>query len=93
MGLAGVLSLSGCVAFSTNEVPEQFMNSTIITTSVKARLANHAGLQTLSLSVQTLNGEVLLGGYAQTQEQKVIAGRVAQTTEGVKKVINNIVVQ
>ncbi len=92
VGLVGVLSMSGCVAFSQKESPEQFVNSAIITSSVKGRLASHAGLETLSLSVQTINGNILLSGYAQTQEQKVMAERVAQTTEGVNKVINSIVV-
>ena len=93
MGVAGALWMSGCVAVSPNETPEQFMNSSIITTSVKARLANTAGLETLGLTVQTLNGDILLSGFAQNQEQKVAAGRVAENTEGVRKVINNIVVQ
>lgn len=93
ISLIAVFILQGCVAVSPNESPEQFMNSSIITTSVKARLANTAGLETLGLTVQTLNGDILLGGFAQNQEQKTIAGEVAQNTEGVRKVINNIVVQ
>jgi osmotically-inducible protein OsmY len=88
-----IFLLNGCVAVSQNETPEQFMNSSIITSSVKARLANTAGLETLSLSVQTLNGDVLLSGFAQNEEQKKMAEYVAQTTEGVRKVINHIVVQ
>ena len=85
--------MSGCIAVSPNETPEQFMNSSIITSSVKARLANAAGLETLSLTVQTLNGDILLSGFAQNEEQKLAAGRIAENTEGVRKVINNIVVQ
>lgn len=87
------LGLSGCVAISTQEEPEEFMNSSIITSSVKTRLAQASGLETLSLSVETLQGQVLLSGFAQTQEQKDMAGKIANNTEGVKKVINNIVVQ
>ena len=93
MGLAGALWMNGCVAVSSNETAEQFMNSSIITTSVKARLANTAGLETLSITVQTLNGDILLSGFAQNQEQKTTAGRVAENTQGVRKVINHIVVQ
>lgn len=87
------LGLSGCVAISAQEEPEEFMNSSIITSSVKARLAQASGLETLSLSVETLQGQVLLSGFAQTQEQKDMAGKIADNTEGVTKVINNIVVQ
>ncbi len=85
--------MSGCLAVSPNENAEDFMNSSIITSSVKARLAKASGLETLSLTVETLDGAVLLSGFAQTQEQKDEAARVANNTEGVQKVINNIVVQ
>ena len=91
--LVGAGLLSGCVALSPSETPEQFMNSSIITSSVKARLANTAGLETLSLTVQTLNGDVLLSGFAQNEKQKKMAEYVALTTEGVNRVINHIVVQ
>ncbi len=87
------LGLSGCVAISAQEEPEQFMNSAIITSSVKTRLVQASGLETLSLTVETLQGQVLLSGFAQTQEQKDMAGKIANNTEGVTKVINNIVVQ
>ncbi len=93
IGLAAIFILQGCVAVSHGESPEQFMNSSIITASVKTRLANTAGLETLGLSVQTLNGDILLSGFVQNERQKVAAGRVAENTQGVRKVINNIVVQ
>ena len=92
-GLVAAIVMGGCVAVSHQETPEQFMNSSIITTSVKTRLANEAGLETLSLTVQTLNGATLLGGFAQNEEQKKIAGKIAENTQGVHRVINNIVVQ
>ncbi|MEA3419109.1 MAG: BON domain-containing protein [Campylobacterota bacterium] len=93
VGLASVLLLNGCIAVSSKESPKQFMDSSIITASVKARLAGTAGLETLSINVSTLSGAILLSGFAQNEEQKRVAGRVAETTEGVQKVINNIVVQ
>ncbi len=92
-GFVVAMLINGCLAVSPNEGSEDFMNSAIITSSVKARLANASGLETLSFTVETLNGTVLLSGFAQTQEQKDAAGRVADNTEGVQRVINHIVVQ
>jgi osmotically-inducible protein OsmY len=88
-----VILLQGCFAYSPHESAGQYMNSSIVTTSVKARLAGTAGLETLTLNVETINGTTLLSGFAQTNEQKVLAGEVAETTKGVRKVINTIVVQ
>ncbi|SFV59866.1 putative lipoprotein [hydrothermal vent metagenome] len=92
-GFVVVAFINGCLAVSPDENTEEFMNSAIITSSVKARLANASGLETLSFTVETLNGAVLLSGFAQTQEQKDMAGKIANNTEGVQRVINHIVVQ
>ena len=85
--------MSGCAAISSSETPEQFMDSTIITASVKARLADSAGLEKLNLTVQTIDGDILLSGFVNSEIEKVKAGQVAENTQGVRKVINNIVVQ
>ncbi len=93
IGMAGALWMSGCAAISSSETPEQFMDSTIITASVKARLADSAGLEKLNLTVQTVDGDILLSGFVNSETEKVKAGQVAENTQGVRKVINNIVVQ
>ena len=91
--LSGALCLSGCVAVSQNETPKQFMDGSIITSSIKGRLANTAGMETLNLTVETLKGTVLLSGFAQNETQKRTAQEIAENTIGVDKVINHIVVQ
>ena len=85
--------MSGCIAISSSESPQEFAEGSIITTSVKTRLASTSGLESLSISVSTLKGAILLSGFVKSEEQKRLAGHVAETTEGVKKVINHIVVQ
>ncbi len=85
--------MSGCAVISSSETPKQFMDSSIITASVKARLADTVGLEKLNLTIQTLDSNVLLSGFVQSEAQKTLAGRVAENTQGVRKVINKIVVQ
>jgi osmotically-inducible protein OsmY len=93
IGLVSMLWLGGCIAMSPYETPKGFMDGSIITTSVKARLAGNVGLEGLSINVSTLEGTVLLSGFVRTEEQKKTAGEIATATEGVTKVVNNIVVQ
>ncbi|HHD73089.1 MAG TPA: BON domain-containing protein [Epsilonproteobacteria bacterium] len=88
-----VVMFQGCFAYSSQESAGDYVNSSIITANVKARLAGTAGLESLTLNVDTINGTTLLSGFAQNSEQKVLAGEVAETTKGVRKVINTIVVQ
>jgi len=93
MSVVIVLMFQGCLAYSPNESAGQYMNSSFVTTNVKARLAGTAGLETLTINVETINDTTLLSGFVQTNEQKVLAGEIAETTKGVHKVINTIVVQ
>ena len=46
-----------------------------------------------SINVQTLNGEVILSGFAKNSTEKVDAERLARDTSGVKAVRNEIVVR
>ena len=87
-----VLLFSGCIAMSPYEGPKNFMSGSVITTSVKSRLINTNGLDSFQISVSTLNGDILLSGFVANARQKALAERVANNTEGVKKVINSIVV-
>jgi len=85
-----VMVLQGCVAFSKEEGLDGFAHSSVITASVKGRLVTTNGLDGMRILVSTVNGDVLLGGFVPTQEQKEIAGKVALNTQGVNKVINSI---
>ena len=65
-----------------------------ITTSVKSHLATNDKLKTLTqISVRTDNKVVYLTGSVPTQQEKDLAGEVAQKVEGVNKVVNDIQVK
>jgi osmotically-inducible protein OsmY len=84
------LFINGCVAISPYEKPDKFVEGSVITNSIKARLINTNGLDSFQINVSTLNNEVLLSGFVANQEQKTLAQKVTMNTKGVKKVINHI---
>lgn len=60
---------------------------------VKAKLANDAGLATVSnVSVDVAGGVVTLSGTVASEEQKREAERAAATVDGVTKVVNQLTV-
>jgi osmotically-inducible protein OsmY len=85
-----LIFLNGCVAMSPYEKPNKFVEGSVITNSIKARLINTNGLDSFQINVSTLNNEVLLSGFVANQEQKILAQKVTMNTKGVKKVINHI---
>jgi len=88
--LLSIFFINGCVVLSPYEKPDKFIEGSIITNSIKARLVNTNGLDSFQISVSTLNNEVLLSGFVANQEQKDLAQKVTMNTKGVTKVINHI---
>lgn len=74
--------------------PITFIADSGITTKIKAKLAaQHLGsLKHIKVDTDD-KGVVSLGGYARTPSQVDLAVSVARDTEGVRSVINNIVVK
>ncbi len=46
-----------------------------------------------SIRVETLNGEVMLSGFAKNGNEKATAESIARNTDGVKRVRNEIVIR
>jgi hyperosmotically inducible protein len=90
---AMMVSLTGYAADADTSQPsaKAYVSDSVITTKVKAKLAE-AKLGTLiHVSVDTDNkGVVTLSGTAKTQESADKAAQIATATEGVTSVQNNI---
>lgn len=70
----------------------QAVDDAVLTSRVKAALANDAGLKTLDLKVDSSAGVVSLSGIVATQTMRDNAIQVAQSVEGVRSVNNNLMV-
>ncbi len=65
----------------------------LVTTTVKTALLNDELLKSFDISVVTRHGEVLLSGFVDNQAQAARSVQVAQGIEGVKSVMNHMVVK
>lgn len=65
-------------------------NDAAITTNVRSKLASDSDTSSLKLNVATNGAVVTLSGSATTEIEKDKAEQIAQHTEGVKRVVNNI---
>ena len=69
----------------------QAVDDTVITAKVKGEIAGKAGLGTASdVNVEVNSGVVELSGFVATADEKVRAGELARSINGVKDVRNNI---
>ena len=57
---------------------------------MKARFVDNKEVDASAISVETLNGTVMLSGFAKNSTEKVRAEEIARAVKGVKSVKNEI---
>lgn len=85
-----LITLSGCAVTRDQSTVGAYIDDTAITTSVKARFVDNKDVDATSISVETLNGTVLLSGFAKSSAEKMRAEEIAVLVKGVKSVRNEI---
>jgi len=88
-----LLSATGCAVSRGQETTGAYIDDTGITTLVKSRFVDSKQVDASSISVETLNGTVMLSGFAKSSTEKNTAESIARGVSGVKLVKNQIVVR
>lgn len=88
-----MLSVSGCAVQREQESVGSYVNDSGITVSIKSRFVESKEVDAVAISVETLNGTVMLAGFAKSNAEKAAAERLAWQATGVKAVKNAITVR
>ena len=93
MMAAALLTTAGCAVSRGQETVGAYVDDAGITTLVKARMAESKLVSATSISVETLNGTVMLSGFAKSLTEKNEAENIARGVNNVKSVRNEIVIR
>jgi osmotically-inducible protein OsmY len=85
--------LIGCGSTTVRESTGEYLDSTAVTTKVKARLFDMLGSDAFSIKVKTYKDWVQLSGFVNSETVKRRAGIIADNTIGVKYVRNDLIVK
>jgi hyperosmotically inducible protein len=88
-----VVVLSGCAVMRGQESVGAYVDDSAITTAVKARFVENKEVDASSIRVETLNGTVMLSGFAKDALERTTAETLTRKVEGVKSVKNEIAVR
>ena len=88
-----LLTVTGCAVTRGQETVGAYVDDAAITTAVKARFVENKDVDAASIKVETLNGTVLLSGFAKNTLEKTTAESIARRVNGVKSVKNEIAVR
>ena len=88
-----LLTAAGCAVTRGQESVGAYVDDIAITTAVKARFIDNKNVDASAISVETLNGTVMLSGFAKSMNEKTTAEQLAWKVGGVKQVKNEIAVR
>jgi hyperosmotically inducible protein len=88
-----LLTVTGCAVTRGQETVGAYLDDTGITTQIKSRFVESKQVDASSISVETLNGTVMLSGFAKSQNERMSAETIARAITGVKAVKNEITVR
>jgi hyperosmotically inducible periplasmic protein len=93
LATAFLLGAAGCAVTRGQESPGAYIDDTAITTAVKARFVENKDVDASSIRVETLQGTVMLSGFAKSLLEKSTAENLTWKVGGVKLVKNEIAVR
>jgi osmotically-inducible protein OsmY len=88
-----LLTATGCAVQRGQETMGAYVDDAGITTKVKARFIENKQVDATAISVETLNGTVMLSGFAKNANERSTAETLARGVAGVKSVRNEVVVR
>lgn len=85
--------LPSCSQNTKRESTGEALDSSVLTTKIKATFVGDSRLKALDINVKTYKGVVLLSGFVDTQAEADRAVQLARTVKGVKEVRNSLIVK
>ena len=93
LSAVALATLPGCAVMRGQETVGSYIDDATITTQVKAKMVENKNVDAGAIKVETLNGTVMLSGFAKNETERAAAERIAQDVNGVKAVKNQLVIR
>ncbi|MBU3647132.1 MAG: BON domain-containing protein [Limnohabitans sp.] len=88
-----LVAATGCAVTREQETVGAYVDDSVITTRVKTRFIEDKSVDASAVHVETLNGVVMLSGFAKNATEKKNAESIATKVKGVRSVKNDLSVR
>ena len=88
-----ITTFIACASTRTHESTGEYVDDSVITTKVKALLAEDDFLKSFQIGVETYKGTVQLSGFVNSRQAADKAGQITRSVKGVTSVKNNLIVK
>lgn len=80
----------GCTSSPNQQTAGQYIDDTVVTTSVKTAILKEESLKSAEINVETYQGVVQLTGFVRSQDNIATAMNVTRGVNGVKSIKNDM---
>ena len=91
--MSALIFTTGCAVTRGQESVGAYIDDSAITTAVKGRFVDNKDVDASAISVETLNGTVMLSGFAKSTKERATAESITWRVGGVKLVKNEIAIR
>jgi len=91
--VVALAALPGCAVTRGQSTVGEYVDDAGITTRVKAKFVEDKQVDASSIKVETLDGTVMLSGFAKSMTEKATAESIARSVKGVKAVKNELAIR
>lgn len=88
-----LITTAGCAVTRGQETVGAYIDDSAITAAVKTQLFDNKVVDGSAVSVETLNGTVMLSGFAKSTAERSTAESVTRNVKGVRAVKNELAVR
>jgi osmotically-inducible protein OsmY len=85
-----LITAVGCASTQKTEGTGEYIDDSVITSKVKARLFDNSNLKSGEINVETFKGVVQLSGFVNSKADIIKAVALARSVRGVKSVKNDM---
>ena len=85
--------IAGCAGTRTHESTGEYVDDSVITAKVKAKILDDPMLKVFEINVETFKGEVQLSGFVNSAAASARAVEISRKVKGVTSVKNSMIVK
>ncbi|WP_370690780.1 BON domain-containing protein [Methylicorpusculum sp.] len=93
IGLLLATSVAGCTSTPTRSSTGEYIDDSVVTSSIKALIYDDPELKIGQISVKTYKGVVQLSGFVNSKQAADKAAALARSVKGVDRVDNSLIVK
>lgn len=87
------LAVTGCAVVRDQQTVGAYIDDAALTTEIKAKFVEDKTVDAAAIKVETLNGTVVLSGFAKSNAERIQAETIARNVKGVRQVRNTLIVR